>query len=55
MRDVDQFEYYQLREQKERALARNAVNPAIISIHLEMAARYADLVKRSTPLLHIVQ
>jgi hypothetical protein len=37
-------EYYQSREQQERVLAQAANDPAIMAIHLEMAARYSKLV-----------
>jgi hypothetical protein len=42
--------YFAYREKAERALAERAAEPSVRDIHLEMAARYADLVQ-----LHLAQ
>ncbi|WP_157216238.1 hypothetical protein [Flavisphingomonas formosensis] len=39
----DQISYYRRREQDERQMARVAPEPSIRRIHLDMAARYAQL------------
>lgn len=45
MADSNSTEYYQSRERQERVLAQAAKDPAIIAIHLEMAARYSELAR----------
>jgi len=43
MAELNNRDYYQRRAQHSRELAKNAANPAIARIHLDMAARYEDL------------
>lgn len=44
MTDNSTPDYYQRREQQERALAASSVSPVIASVHQDMADRYAQLV-----------
>ena len=47
--DLNQPEYYARREEQERQLAAIAISPAIGEIHLELADRYAELVRLAQP------
>jgi hypothetical protein len=47
MQDLNSIDYYQSREEKERALAVAALNPEIAAIHLDMAERYAAIIQQS--------
>ena len=49
MSDPNDFEHYKSREQQERALTAAAVDPAVRAVHLEMAERYAALVREAAP------
>lgn len=40
-------EFYVRREQQERSIARNSIDPAIAAIHTAMAERYAELAAMS--------
>ena len=49
MSDLNSPQYYLRREQQERALAAGAISPAIGTIHLELAERYAALAREAEP------
>jgi hypothetical protein len=44
--------YYAHREQAERVLADQAADTAVRDIHLQMAAKYADLLQLNLALAH---
>lgn len=44
MTDGYELDYYERREQQERALAARAIDPAIAAIHAKMAEDYAALI-----------
>lgn len=47
MTDSESISYYRARELQERTLASSATDPAVSAIHLEMASRYAWMIKTS--------
>lgn len=50
MLDTNDLDYYRKRERTAREHAAAATDPAIRSVHLEMAERYAGLIaERTTP------
>ena len=56
MTKLNEFEFYQLREQQERAIAARAGSPAIAAIHLEMAESYrrlAEMARREAPTIRL--
>ncbi len=55
MDDSNSTEYYRTREHHARGLAQPALDPAVAKIHLEMADRYAGLVRGTAPVPVIVR
>jgi hypothetical protein len=49
MTDLNSTDYYVSRERRERELAQAATDPAIASIHLDMASRYSELITAAAP------
>ena len=47
MHELNSPDYYRRREHQELKLAEQAVAPDIRAIHLELAQRYADLVRQA--------